>query len=250
MARLTRLLAAALAASTAFATSAGDPSVIADFTAPHPAVAMDTVNDPVMGGRSFSTATVKDGGLVWEGEVKIVPSLQAPGFCILETKPVTAGSLPLTMGADLCYLVDGANSGTLLEPMSVSVTAMRKRDATGNNLRGPAPKWGHKIAPSGKRHFHGNMGTSYSAVLKVKEEKRADNLKEYCATLNADSFKSQWHGQTDTKSVPMDKDALAKVTQIRLSTYSSKKAGAFKMKLNKLYVTANKEDAAPVSTLE
>eukprot|EP00494_Astrolonche_serrata_P032163 UN32432 len=46
-------------------------------------------NDPVMGGVSVSTYSLdKDNETVdWSGEVKIVPSLQAPGFCNLETTP-------------------------------------------------------------------------------------------------------------------------------------------------------------------
>jgi len=47
------------------------------------------VNDPVMGGVSVSNYSVAeaDSKLVWSGEVKVVPSLQAPGFCNLETTP-------------------------------------------------------------------------------------------------------------------------------------------------------------------
>jgi len=47
------------------------------------------VNDPVMGGKSVSNYSVAeaDSKLLWSGEVKIVPSLQAPGFCNLETTP-------------------------------------------------------------------------------------------------------------------------------------------------------------------
>jgi peptide methionine sulfoxide reductase MsrB len=45
------------------------------------------VNDPVMGGLSNSTWNIDvSGGIArWSGEVKIVPSLQAPGFCNAET---------------------------------------------------------------------------------------------------------------------------------------------------------------------
>ena len=44
----------------------------------------------VMGGRSESTAELKDDCLVWEGEVKIVKFLKAPGFCILQNEPTKA----------------------------------------------------------------------------------------------------------------------------------------------------------------
>ena len=43
------------------------------------------VDDPVMGGKSFSNITVKNNVLNWYGEVKLVPSLNAPGFCSVET---------------------------------------------------------------------------------------------------------------------------------------------------------------------
>jgi hypothetical protein len=45
------------------------------------------VNDPVMGGLSNSTFKVNKTSMtaVWDGEVRIVPSLDAPGFCNVET---------------------------------------------------------------------------------------------------------------------------------------------------------------------
>ncbi|GMH90936.1 hypothetical protein TL16_g11911 [Triparma laevis f. inornata] len=64
------------------------------------------VNDPVMGGQSNSDYTVDDDAdrLNWNGEVKIVPSLSAPGFCNLETSknymdkfPDASGSTHLTL---------------------------------------------------------------------------------------------------------------------------------------------------------
>eukprot|EP00937_MAST-01D_sp_MAST-1D-sp2_P003833 g3833.t1 len=50
--------------------------------------AFEAVNDPVMGGQSTSTFTVKNGAGVFDGEVKIVPFLHAAGFCNAETKGV------------------------------------------------------------------------------------------------------------------------------------------------------------------
>jgi hypothetical protein len=46
------------------------------------------MNDPVMGGQSYSNYSIdKDSGIAkWIGEVKIVPSLSAPGFCNFETQ--------------------------------------------------------------------------------------------------------------------------------------------------------------------
>lgn len=49
--------------------------------------AWELVNDPVMGGLSRSNYSInRSTGLAyWEGEVKVVPSLNAPGFCNFET---------------------------------------------------------------------------------------------------------------------------------------------------------------------
>lgn len=38
------------------------------------------MNDPVMGGESTGTTTIKDGYLIFDGKVVNVPSLKAPGF--------------------------------------------------------------------------------------------------------------------------------------------------------------------------
>ena len=44
------------------------------------------INDPVMGGSSFSNFTIsKNNTLIWIGEVKDVEKLKAPGFCNAET---------------------------------------------------------------------------------------------------------------------------------------------------------------------
>jgi len=47
-----------------------------------------TENDPVMGGVSESNSTVGSNELAWDGEVKIVPSLDAPGFCLIYTEGI------------------------------------------------------------------------------------------------------------------------------------------------------------------
>ena len=42
------------------------------------------VNDPVMGGRSTGSVAVDNDHAIWKGDVKVVPSLKAPGFCRLQ----------------------------------------------------------------------------------------------------------------------------------------------------------------------
>merc|ERR1712232_829680 len=60
------------------------------------------MNDPVMGGKSKATFTVGDNAGVFDGAVAIVPSLQAPGFCTMESP---RGSFPDISGADAIELV-------------------------------------------------------------------------------------------------------------------------------------------------
>lgn len=50
------------------------------------------VNDPVMGGLSRSTFVVANGVGVFDGTVRIVPSLKAPGFCNAEAISPTFGA--------------------------------------------------------------------------------------------------------------------------------------------------------------
>jgi len=218
------LIVSALVAASAAVTSltaSGEPKMISDFSGPNP-LKMNTVNDPVMGGESYSTAAVKDGGLVWEGELKIVKKLKAPGFCVLETENFASGSL-LTGGSDLCFLIDPKKS-TLLEKLQVSISAGGWSSSLRSDKR------------QGRRG--GNMGTSYNAILKVSDTKRADSLQEYCAALNVDTFKAQkmWY-KTKSTSPPMDNAFLAKVSKIRLSWGGEeKKAGKFSVKITSIYV--------------
>jgi len=44
-----------------------------------------TLNDPVMGGQSYSNLVIEDGIAKFTGKCAIVPSLQAPGFITMET---------------------------------------------------------------------------------------------------------------------------------------------------------------------
>mmetsp|Transcript_412 Transcript_412/g.890 ORF Transcript_412/g.890 Transcript_412/m.890 type:complete len:538 (-) Transcript_412:134-1747(-) len=52
-----------------------------------------SVNDPVMGGQSSGSFTLRDGAGVFEGEVRDVPSLGAPGFIAVRT-PRTGSWFP------------------------------------------------------------------------------------------------------------------------------------------------------------
>jgi len=50
----------------------------------------ETVDDPVMGGRSHSMIDLESGEARWHGTVAIVPFLKAPGFCTIRTSDAKA----------------------------------------------------------------------------------------------------------------------------------------------------------------
>lgn len=192
-------------------TAASEPTImttIADFTT-HNAPKMKTVNDPVMGGTSFSTCQqMKDGsGLVWEGEVQIVSFLGAPGFCILETDSFSSAAL-LEYGTELCFLIDDSKDSKLLLPMSVQISVGDNPD---------------------------REGKTYSADLRLQPSMNGTGKKEFCAPLTSDAFKFTFRGREDPSAPRLDQDLLGHTTQIRLSTYSSHTAGPFKVKLMKIY---------------
>ena len=61
----------ALFGSTGLIAKADTPAVLLDFGDPAAVAAWTTVNDPVMGGRSTSSVTFGDGGLVFSGTISL-----------------------------------------------------------------------------------------------------------------------------------------------------------------------------------
>mmetsp|Transcript_30536 Transcript_30536/g.34819 ORF Transcript_30536/g.34819 Transcript_30536/m.34819 type:complete len:297 (-) Transcript_30536:220-1110(-) len=57
--------------------------VVEDFS--NPTNKWKTLNDPVMGGKSYSSLSIDGGVAKFTGKCAIVPSLQAPGFITMET---------------------------------------------------------------------------------------------------------------------------------------------------------------------
>jgi hypothetical protein len=79
-------------------------------------------NDPVMGGVSHSTFNISDDTGIFDGEVKIVPSLKAPGFCFLHT--IGVGKFNSAKGmTHLELVVRNAGESTDYESYKVSFAA-------------------------------------------------------------------------------------------------------------------------------
>lgn len=60
----------------------GSHLIIENFN--NPTLKWNTMNDPVMGGKSYSTVTFDDGIAVFDGEVVDVPFLREPGFITMK----------------------------------------------------------------------------------------------------------------------------------------------------------------------
>jgi len=90
------------------------------------------VNDPVMGGQSKSTFTTDGNKGIFEGEVKVVPSLQAPGFCNLEAPGFrqTAVTFPDISGTDGIVLDVNQTLPNGLTNWDVSIQTETSKKAT------------------------------------------------------------------------------------------------------------------------
>eukprot|EP00416_Gambierdiscus_australes_P036770 CAMPEP_0171108640 /NCGR_PEP_ID=MMETSP0766_2-20121228/69338_1 /TAXON_ID=439317 /ORGANISM="Gambierdiscus australes, Strain CAWD 149" /LENGTH=403 /DNA_ID=CAMNT_0011570217 /DNA_START=61 /DNA_END=1272 /DNA_ORIENTATION=- len=90
----------------------------------------ETVNDPVMGGRSNSTFQVDTGRKVgiWDGEVRIVPFLRAPGFCNLQAPGLyKAATFPDLSSADGIVIRARETSSSGLTHFNVMLTTKGAR---------------------------------------------------------------------------------------------------------------------------
>lgn len=80
---------------------------------------VETVDDPVMGGGSQSNITRRGDEGVWAGEVKIVKSLGAPGFCTMRTNDLKA--FPDASGTENITMVLGKQWGLPLSRFTFQI---------------------------------------------------------------------------------------------------------------------------------
>jgi len=69
---------------TCSSDSVGDEIIIESFSSP--SLSWMTMNDPVMGGESYSDMKMEDDTAIFSGEVKDVPFLGVPGFIQMEAR--------------------------------------------------------------------------------------------------------------------------------------------------------------------
>merc|ERR1719480_141450 len=90
--------------------------------------------DPVMGGVSVGTATVEDGHGILDGEVKLIPSLQAPGFIQAQAKLSLDASS--AAGGDLVMMVRSSTPEYTGFKMAFAASSLFGIGCTGPSSRG------------------------------------------------------------------------------------------------------------------
>jgi len=161
------------------------------------------VNDPVMGGKSVSTFTVDaDRKLgVWDGEVKIVPFLKAPGFCNLQAPGLNKkAAFPDVSGSD--------------------GIVVRAQQTLAKGLQG----FGLQLMTKGARRFF-QEGT-YMASINL-----TDTMEDHFVAW--DQFKCTWRGKM-VSWCPELTTQLAQITNIGVGTAFPGVAAKFHVEIDSM----------------
>lgn len=167
----------------------------------------ETVNDPVMGGRSkssFTTDSERKLG-VWDGEVAIVPFLHSPGFCNLQAP--------------------GLNKRAAFPDISATdglTVRMRETNRTG------LTQFNLMLMTKGAHHMlqQGVYTASVNLTLTA-----GSAMEEHFVAWS--SFTCTWRGQKVTWC-PSIKQELSKITNIGLGTYFPGTAGKFHVEIESI----------------
>ena len=202
----------------------------------------ETVNDPVMGGASVSTFAQEGKVGVWSGEVKIVQSLGAPGFCTLRTKDSQVFPDASTSTHIGLHLTDGSGLPTGDFTMSVGVkgvttsqsmfsAALTSEHCCGNDCRVPWSAFPPSCLPSCLPTCHLPTPTYIPTFSSCD------------LSILRSAFKVSFRGKPVPGGPPLTKH-LADMTQLGLGT--SGHAGKFSLSIASLYATI-KGDACAAS---
>ena len=169
------------------------PLVTFDGSDPATTFTFETVDDPVMGGKSHSTWSSSNSVGTWVGSVAIVPFLHSPGFCTIRT---TSG------------------------PQFANVTGTTKfKMMARNNATSKLQQFSLQLMTKGGVAPDGRQGT-YSGAVTVP------NTGEWVAVeANWADFELQWRGEP--VKGPKLMDQLDQLTQLGLSTFFPGKVGTF-----------------------
>jgi len=173
------------------------------------------VNDPVMGGASSSKFRVDSARAlgVWEGEVRIVPFLGAPGFCNLQAPGLYKEAVfPDISGTD-----------------GLTVRA-RQTNSAGLTL------FNAMLMTSGAKNKKSKQGV-YNANFTL-----SGDMEEHFLPYSA--FKCSWRGQS-VSWCPDLASQLAEVTAIGVGTVFPGVAGKFQVELASVSATAAHQVSPP-----
>jgi hypothetical protein len=155
----------------------------------------EVVNDPVMGGQSYSNFTVTKNLGVFEGEVKIVPFLKAAGFCNAETK-----------GTQRFVDVSGMDALSVKARNTGKLTGLQAQIMT---------------TDSGTLFKHGTYTGDFSVP---------NDGEFHTATITWDKFDCSWRGEKI--KCPSLQSQLGKIEQIGVSFgQSPNEPGTFKLEI-------------------
>merc|ERR1719199_249993 len=187
------------------ARTAGDMAIITFDGAKSTTYPWEAVNDPVMGGQSNSTITIdqKDGLGMWNGEVKIVPFLKAPGFCTMQ-------SPGLRKKADFPF-VQGFNG--------VVVTA--------RVLKSELKSFQINFRTNGA--VHGEKEGQYSAPFSIESDSDAF-IERFVPWTD---FECNWRGEK-VSWCPDLSTQLSEINSVGIMTSFPGKVGTFYMEINSI----------------
>lgn len=173
------------------------PLVTFDGSDPATTYTFETVDDPVMGGKSHSKWSSLNSVGTWIGSVAIVPFLHSPGFCTIRT---TSG------------------------PQFANVTGTTKLKLLArNNATSNLQQFSLQLMTKGGVAPDGRQGT-YSGAVTVP------NTGEWVAVeAKWEDFELQWRGE-HVKG-PSLTHQLDQVTQLGLSTFFPGKVGTFSLEI-------------------
>lgn len=173
------------------------PLVTFDGSDPATTYTFETVDDPVMGGKSHSKWSSLNSVGTWGGKVAIVPFLHSPGFCTIRT---TSG------------------------PQFANVTGTTKLKLLArNNATSNLQQFSLQLMTKGGVAPDGRQGT-YSGAVTVP------NTGEWVAVeAKWEDFELQWRGE-HVKG-PSLTHQLDQLTQLGLSTFFPGKVGTFSLEI-------------------
>eukprot|EP00549_Striatella_unipunctata_P012129 CAMPEP_0118711076 /NCGR_PEP_ID=MMETSP0800-20121206/23829_1 /TAXON_ID=210618 ORGANISM="Striatella unipunctata, Strain CCMP2910" /NCGR_SAMPLE_ID=MMETSP0800 /ASSEMBLY_ACC=CAM_ASM_000638 /LENGTH=218 /DNA_ID=CAMNT_0006615515 /DNA_START=108 /DNA_END=764 /DNA_ORIENTATION=+ len=193
------LLVVVLASSSCVSMVGAADVVLVDFASSESVDETTVIDDPVMGGQSHSYVLKGEDRVIWQGETKIVDFLDAPGFCMLETKgDFSVLGKEHTVG--IGFRIDNAKS-EFMHPMGLA-------------LQNGYKKHGFEVV--------------YLADARERLSDDGQMLELYALWTD---FVADAHGQDVPDAPDLDPEHLSTIHVVGLTTYNSHEVGPFSVEI-------------------